>query len=418
MQIQNKKEGYGLEETDFGKYKVPDNWKIYSLSDLCRVRKSNSIESELYIGLEHIGKGTNKLELRGHVNDFTSTKNVFVKGDVLYGKLRPLLNKVWLATENGYCSTDILPLIPNEKVLDVIMMYILSSSRFVAYATSKSAGTKMPRINWNDIMEFKVPLPPLEEQQGIASILAKVDDLIQKTDEIIEQTQRLKKGLMESLLTRGINHTRFKKVNIGKKFLNVTIPESWNVKKFGDVLKVRETFIDLDDSADYTRVTVRRKHDGVIVRDIVKGKDILTKNQYRVYGGDFIISRRQIIHNACGLVPKELDGAVVSNEYSCFTGTEYLDLDYMDWFSRTKLFQQTIIVTTHGVAIEKYVFLLKEWLKLFIPLPPIEEQRKIVSILSAINNDLLGQLGYKQWLEKLRKALTQDLMTGKIRVKV
>src|SRR5215211_2574345 len=133
MQIQSKKEGYRLEKTDFGNYiEVPDHWKTYSLSDLCRVRKSNSIESELYIGLEHIGQGTNRLESRGNVNDFTSTKNAFVKGDVLYGKLRPLLNKVWLATENGYCSTDILPIIPNERVLGIILMYILSSPRFVA----------------------------------------------------------------------------------------------------------------------------------------------------------------------------------------------------------------------------------------------------------------------------------------------
>ncbi|HKG30201.1 MAG TPA: restriction endonuclease subunit S [Nitrososphaeraceae archaeon] len=247
-------------------------------------------------------------------------------------------------------------------------------------------GSFQSNSNLEIIRSIKILVPPLEEQQKLASILSKIDNLIQKTVEVIEQTQRLKKSLMQSLLTRGINHTTFKKVNIGKKFLNITIPESWSVKKFGDVLKVRETFIDLDDSADYTRVTVRRKHEGVVVRDVVKGKDILTKNQYRVYGGDFIISRRQIIHNACGLVPKELDGAVVSNEYSCFTGTDYLDLDYMDWFSRTKLFQQTIIVTTHGGAIEKYVFLLEEWLKLLIPLPPLGEQRKIVTILSTLKN--------------------------------
>ncbi|HKG31465.1 MAG TPA: restriction endonuclease subunit S, partial [Nitrososphaeraceae archaeon] len=122
----------------------PTRWNVL-LKDIASIRtKSDSIESKLYIGLEHIGQGTNRLESRGNVNDFTSTKNVFLKGDILYGKLRPLLNKVWLATENGYCSTDILPIIPNERVLGIILMYILSSPRFVAHATSTPSGTKMP----------------------------------------------------------------------------------------------------------------------------------------------------------------------------------------------------------------------------------------------------------------------------------
>ena len=65
------------------------------------------------------------------------------------------------------------------------------------------------------------PYHPLKEQQKIASILSNVDNLIQKTDQIIEQTQRLKKGLMQRLLTKGIGHTKFKKTELGE------IPEEW-----------------------------------------------------------------------------------------------------------------------------------------------------------------------------------------------
>ena len=65
--------------------------------------------------------------------------------------------------------------------------------------------------------------PPLKEQQKIASILSNVDELIQKTEQIIEQTQRLKKGLMQRLLTKGIGHTKFKKTELGE------IPEEWKL---------------------------------------------------------------------------------------------------------------------------------------------------------------------------------------------
>ena len=66
------------------------------------------------------------------------------------------------------------------------------------------------------IKVLKIPVPPIAEQQKIASILSNVDELIQKTDQIIEQTQRLKKGLMQRLLTKGIGHTKFKENKIGQ----------------------------------------------------------------------------------------------------------------------------------------------------------------------------------------------------------
>ena len=73
-------------------------------------------------------------------------------------------------------------------------------------------------------------IPPLPEQQKIASILSNVDNLIQKTDQIIEQTQRLKKGLMQKLLTKGIGHTKFKKTDLGE------IPEEWPIVKLKDIV--------------------------------------------------------------------------------------------------------------------------------------------------------------------------------------
>ena len=78
-------------------------------------------------------------------------------------------------------------------------------------------------------------LPLLSEQQKIASILSKVDELIQKTEQIIEQTQRLKKGLMQRLLTKGIGHTKFKKISLIPEYRHLSIPEEWKVVTFEEV---------------------------------------------------------------------------------------------------------------------------------------------------------------------------------------
>ena len=186
----------------FGKYEeIPDDWDLTPLGNLCEIRKKNNVQSNLYIGLEHIGQGTNSLTGQGDVEQFTSTKNVFRKGDVLYGKLRPLLNKVWLSTEDGFCSTDILPITTKERLDNRILEKILSSDDFVDYATSSSAGTKMPRTNWSDIQKYEIKLPPIPEQQKIASILSNIDSQIQKQQEYKSKLESLKKGLMQKLLT-------------------------------------------------------------------------------------------------------------------------------------------------------------------------------------------------------------------------
>jgi type I restriction enzyme S subunit len=186
----------------FGKYEeIPEEWKLITLGTLCEIRKENNVKSDLYIGLEHIGQGTNTLTGIGNIQQFTSTKNVFRKGDVLYGKLRPLLNKVWLSTKDGFCSTDILPILTKENLDNRILEKILSSDDFVDYASSSSAGTKMPRTNWSDIQKYEIKLPPIIEQQKIASILSIVDSQIQKQQENKSKLETLKKGLMQKLLT-------------------------------------------------------------------------------------------------------------------------------------------------------------------------------------------------------------------------
>ena len=161
----------------FGKtIDIPEEWEVTNLSDICSLRNMNGVESHLYVGLEHIGQNTNQLIECGDVKEFTSNKNSFYKHDVLYGKLRPILNKVWLATEDGYCSTDILPLqVKSNKIIPQTLLYILSTYRFFWYAVATSAGTKMPRTKWNDMKKFLVLCPPLPEQTRIASILSRVD---------------------------------------------------------------------------------------------------------------------------------------------------------------------------------------------------------------------------------------------------
>jgi type I restriction enzyme, S subunit len=177
------------------------NWIEYKLSNLCDVRKFEKMDSILYVGLENIGQGNNQLIGRGDINDFSSNKNTFCKNDVLYGKLRPNLNKVWLATEDGYCSTDILPLKINEKTIPKIILSVLSGKKFVNHAMSSSSGTKMPRTKWKEIKSFTISLPEINEQKKITEILFDVDQLIDHLFNLIIKKKNIKQGVMQEFLT-------------------------------------------------------------------------------------------------------------------------------------------------------------------------------------------------------------------------
>lgn len=180
---------------------IPEEWEVTNLSDICNVQEPSQINSNLYVGLEHISQNDNRLIALGNKNKFNSNKNIFRKDNVLYGKLRPRLSKVWLANEDGYCSTDILPLQANEKIIPLILLLTLTDYRFFWYAVSTSAGTKMPRTAWSDMKKFRVFLPSLKEQKKIASILSVVDAYIRTNQQYEMHLEKLKKGLMQKLLT-------------------------------------------------------------------------------------------------------------------------------------------------------------------------------------------------------------------------
>jgi len=209
------------------------SWQLKKLEDICEVRKGKfdpkKEPNTIYIGLEHIEQQTGRLLGTGDSGETTSIKSIFKTGDVLFGKLRPYLRKYWFATFDGVCATEILPLTPKKGIDSKFLFYIIQQDKFVDYLDQKSYGTKMPRTSWKEMAEYNINLPPLSEQRKIAAILSSVDEAIEKTEAIIEQTEKVKKGLMQQLLTKGIGHTKFKKTEIGE------IPEEWEVLVVKDV---------------------------------------------------------------------------------------------------------------------------------------------------------------------------------------
>lgn len=141
--------------------------------------KPTDTQTLFYIGLEHIEKGSGKLLDYVAEEDITTVKNSFEKGDILYGKLRPYLNKVHLAQKDGVCSTDILVLKPSKYIDSVFYLNFMLSRSFVNDMSANTSGVNLPRVSTKYVQNYKAPLPPLPEQRAI---VAKIEQLFSDLD--------------------------------------------------------------------------------------------------------------------------------------------------------------------------------------------------------------------------------------------
>jgi type I restriction enzyme M protein len=144
-----------------------------------------------YIGLENITQNTG--ELAGAVvtedpSEIKSLKNVFNPGDILYGKLRPNLNKVWLADRKGICSTDIFVIHAVEgRVVPALYAYIFRSGMFNDAVMGQLKGAQLPRVGWASFAELEIPLPPLEVQREIVAEIEGYQKVIDGARAVLDQ---------------------------------------------------------------------------------------------------------------------------------------------------------------------------------------------------------------------------------------
>ena len=177
-------------------------------------------------------------------------------------------------------------------------------------------------------------------------------------------------------------------------------------------MEVVERPVQLKDSEFYQLVTAKRSRGGIVARGLLRGDKILTKTQFRVNYGDFLISRRQIVHGACGLVPESLDGAIVSNEYAVLHPKEGLLLKYLDYLSHTHYFQQTCFHSSVGVDIEKMIFKVDRWLGEPIHVPPVEEQQRVIKIIGTWDKSLAVCGALISKYRMVKRSLIAQLLTG------
>ena len=190
-------------------------------------------------------------------------------------------------------------------------------------------------------------------------------------------------------------------------------PRDWASKKIGQWLKLAERSIVLQDEEEYQLVTVRRGFGGVDSRGSFLGKNVLVKNYFIVKTGDFIISKRQIAHGACGIVPPELDGAVVSNEYNVFLPQDGTNIQMFNLMMQLPHYKRLFYLMSDGVHIEKLLFKTQDWMKRTLAMPLLKEQKKIAEILATQDKAIELQARKIEELKRFKKGCLEKMFPRK-----
>ena len=167
-------------------FEIPDSWAWSTLYEICNYGETTNINAEeipdgaWILDLEDIEKDSGKIlqKVTNKLRKSTSTKHQFRPGMVLYSKLRPYLNKVIVANESGYCTSEILPLRFVKDVQPEYAQIFLMSPYFVEYANNCSYGMKMPRLGTKDGQKAFFPVPPHKEQIKIVEFVKDATDYI------------------------------------------------------------------------------------------------------------------------------------------------------------------------------------------------------------------------------------------------
>jgi len=416
-----------FKETPIGK--IPKEWEVERLGVLCEFKRGFSYRSSQitskrtqvrFLTINDIEKEgglkreAEKLYIKENVKIepefFINEGDVFIANtDMTKGFIigAPILIKNM--DEKYVYSMDLTKLIFNNTRIDsVFMFYYLTYMPMRKRMKSSAQGTNVLHLNHSIISNFFISLPPFLEQQKIAEVLLTVDEAIQKTNEIIAKTERLKKGLMQTLLTRGIGHKEFKDTEIGR------IPKEWEVVKLSDEKLAEIIMGQSPPSSTYNKegeglpfIQGKMEFGEVYPSPIVHCSQPIKIAE----PNDILVSVRAPVGDA-NVAPYKLciGRGLAAIRFNLNRATHWF---YFYYFQKIKNFLENLGKGSTFKAITK-----EDLENLKVPYPSFFEQQKIAEILLTVDKKLEIERNEKAKLERIKQGLMDLLLTGKVRVRV
>lgn len=339
---------------------IPSETDVWNLNLDQIESHSGRVLEKIYVSAERLGPSTFAFEPR----------------TVLYSKLRPYLNKVVVADEAGFATTELVPLRcnPNE-IHPEYLAYFLRSDEFLRFATEVVAGAKMPRMVMSEFWNFQVPVPPLPDQRRIAAILDQADALRAKRREALAQLDNLTQSIFIEMFG-----------DFGTEYCR------WNLVKFDQVVKdsriglVRGSQeLGVENPYPYLRMNAIARDGSLQLEGASRAK--ATSEELATYSlrrGDFLFNTR----NSRELVGKTAlfnsDSLFLyNNNLLRIRFVEGVDSAYIFAAFKTKFIQNELEIRKSGTT-NVFAIYYKDLRTLPLPLPPLELQTAFATRIQSV----------------------------------
>jgi type I restriction enzyme, S subunit len=404
---------------------LPEGWALTTCGDVVRCSKEKAEPGERddapYLSLEHIEAKTTRILGHGRGSDVKSVKNVFHKGDVLYGKLRPYLNKVCLPTFDGICSTDILVLKPSDAINAHFFHRLLTTAEVVNYAIAHSNGINLPRIAYEALSAIDIALPPLPEQRRIVAKIEALHARSRKVREALEVIPPLIAQFRQSVLAAAFRGdltaewreqhpdvepaaalldrirrercTKWEEANPRKKYHELDpvddsdlpeLPEGWCYAPIEELTAPGRPIIygiikpgpDTPNGVPYVRVTEMKSGtiDLASLRRCHPDRAALF-SRATLQSGDILVSKDGTIGKVA-IVPLELEGGNITQHLLRVSPSLQINGDFLARMIESPTSQQWIIGELKGIGLEGVN--VGDFRRMPIPVAPLGEQQAIV----------------------------------------
>lgn len=395
---------------------IPVEWEAVKLGDVCILEYGNALKEENRQNGEISVYGSNGV-IGYHASSNAKGPGIIIgrKGSV--GKVQFSSKDFWAIDTTYY-------VVPADKNIDIRFLHRVFQFLKLEKNNSSSA---VPGLNRNDVYSKHIPLPPLAEQSKIAEILSSIDETIEKTRQVIDQTQVLKKGLMQELFTRGIpgRHKKFKKTEIGE------IPEEWEVVRLeelirrniiishldgnhGELYPKQEEFID----SGIPYISANSMINEEVCFDNVKYLSVERARAFKkgvALDGDVLLAHNATV-GPVAILNTSYPFVILSTSltyYRC--DLERLNNNLLMFYMQSDLYQKQL-KNIMSQTTRNQVPITAQRELLFVLLP-IEEQLFMSETIDSLSQRLVLEERLYKRLNQYKSALMQVLLTGEVRVK-
>ena len=403
---------------------IPEEWEIKKMKEIAKVQGGYAFDSKKFrtsgkyqvVKMSNVYNGVLDLERSASFLSSLSAQeeNFRLKSNEILLTLTGTIGKRDYGyshrvngEENLVLNQRVARLIAIRENADPIYLsYEVKSNRILdQFFFSARGGTgNQANVGTGDVELVKVVTPPLFEQRKIATILSTWDEAITKTLQLIAQLQQRNKALMQQLLT-------------GKKRLKGYKAE-WETVSLSDCLNYTPREVPKP-SKSFFALGIRSHAKGIFHKNDFEPEDLAMEALYEVKENDLILNITFAWEQAIAIAGKEDDGGLVSHRFPTYTfKKDRAHVEFFRYFIIQKKFKYLLDLISPGGAGRNRVMSKKDFLKLEITIPDVEEQKAIGSILKAATAE---QKFYEQKLaalQQLKKGLMQKLLTGEVRVKI